>query len=290
MGGFANIGALVDAENAGRVTLAYVRKVPAVVTVAGGWYDYSMCPGSPPPQYYAAAPLTATTLSRSVDGGIRHGGNVSPLSKYLRRVSLSCVTAGGVPQTFNLLDYLLFYPFVDMGTVDEQTMDNTQALTRYTDGSGVQMMAVLVAPHSVIGDSFVVNYTNQDGTAGRVTPAHTMTTAVAVNGTILTTQQTGEGRNGPFMRLQSGDSGVRSVQSVTCTAGTDVGLFTIVLVKPLATFTIREITAPAERDFVTGAGIVAPQIVDDAYLNLISCPAGSVSAAALNGIVEFAWN
>lgn len=287
---FASIGSLVDAEAAGRVTMAYVRKVPAVVTVAGGWYDYSMCPGSPPPQYYAAAPLTATTLTRSADGGIRHGGNVSPMSKHLRRVSFSCVTAGGVPQTFNLLDYLLFYPFVDMGTVDEQTMDNTATLPRYTDGDGVQMMAVLVAPHSVVGDSFVVNYTNQDGTAGRVTPAHTMTTGVAVNGTILTTQSAGVGRNGPFMRLQSGDTGVRSVESVTCTAGTDVGLFTIVLVKPLATFAVREITAPVERDFVTAAGLQAPQIVDDAYLNFISCPAGSISAAALNGIVEFTWN
>lgn len=287
---FANVGAIVDAENAGRVTMAYVRKVPAVVTVAGGWYDYSMCPGSPPPQYYAAAPLTATTLTRSADGGIRHGGNVSPLQKYLRRVSFSCVTAGGVPQSFYMLDYLLFYPFVDMGTVDPQTMDNSQALTRYTDGAGVQMMAVLVAPHSVVGDSFVVSYTNQDGTAGRATPAHTMTTAVAVNGTILTTQTAGEGRNGPFMTLQSGDTGVRSVESVTCTAGTDVGLFTIVLVKPLARFAIREITAPAEYDFVTDAGCLVPPIEDDAYLNLISCPAGSVSAAALNGMVEFAWN
>lgn len=287
---FANVGALVDAEAAGRVSLTYVRKVPAVVTVAGGWYDYSMCPGSPPPQYYAAAPLTATALSRSVDGGIRHGGNVSPLTKHLRRISLSCVTAGGVPQTFNLLDYLLFYPFVDMGTVDEQAMDNTVTLPRYTDGAGVQMMAVLVAPHSVVGDSFIVNYTNQDGTAGRVTPAHTMTTGVAVNGTILTTQSAGIGRNGPFLTLQSGDSGVRSVESVTCTAGTDVGLFTIVLVKPLVTFAVREITAPVERDFFIQGGGLVPQVQDDAYLNLISCPAGSVSAAALNGIVEFVWN
>ena len=178
--GFANVGALVDAELAGQVNRFSFRKVPAVVTGQGTWYDYSMAPGNPSPQYYAATPLTAQTLSRSADGGLQHGGNVSPATKYLRRISMSCVTAGGAVQRMYLLDYLLFYPFVDMGTPDAQAMVNTQVLTRYTDGEGVQMMAVLVAPHGLVGDSFFVTYTNQDGTAGRVTPLHTMSTAIAV--------------------------------------------------------------------------------------------------------------
>lgn len=287
---FANVRDLADAEVAGRGKYLSYRKVPAVVTGAGTWYDYSMAPGNPAPQYYAAAPLAAQVLARSADGGIQHGGNVSPASKYLRRWTAMAVAAAGVPQRLYLLDYLMFYPFVDMGTSDAQALDNTQVLTRYTDGEGVQIMAVLVAPHGLAGDTFFCTYTNQDGTAGRVTPLHTMSTAISVNGTILTTQRTGAGRFGPFMALQDTDTGVRSIESVQCTAGTDVGLFTLVLVKPLAEMTVREITAPSEIDPYLMAGGKVPRIVDDAYLNFISCPNGSLTGVPLFGDMSFAWS
>lgn len=290
MSGFRTVGAVVDAELAGKVKYTFWRKAPAVVTVAGAWFDYSMAPGNPAPQYYAAAPLVSQTMSRSGDGGIQHGGNVSPSAKYLRKITAMAVTAAGVPQRLYLLDYLMFYPFVDMGTPDEQPMDNTQSLTRYTDGEGVRLMAVLVAPHGLVGDTFFVTYTNQDGTAGRVTPLHTMTTAVTVNGTILTTQTAGAGRFGPFMALQQGDTGIRSVEAVQCTNGTDVGLFTLVLVKPLAEMTVREITAPVEKDFALEAGMKLPVIEDDAYLNFISCPNGSITGIPLQGDATFIWD
>lgn len=287
--GFANVGALVDAELAGKVKYAYFRKVPAVVTVAGTWYDYSMSPGNPTPQYYAAAPLTAQTLSRSVDGGIQHGGNVSPSTKYLRRMMAMAVAAAGVPQRLYLLDYLLFYPFVDMGTPDSQSMTNVQTIPRYPTGEGVQIMGVLVAPHGLAGDTFAVTYTNSAGVPDRLTQLHTMTTAVAVNGTILTTQTAGAGRFGPFLSLQAGDTGVRSIESVQCTAGTDVGLFSLVLVKPLAELTVRGIDAPTEKDFYLDAGGKCPAIVDDAYLNFISLVNGSLTGVPLNGDATFIW-
>ncbi len=284
---FANVAALGDISGQGKFLT--FRKTPAVVTVAGSWYDYSMSPGNPAPQYYAAAPLVAQVMARSTDGGLHHGANVTPSHKYLRRITAMSVAAAGVPQRLYLLDYLMFYPFVDMGTTDEQTMTNTQVLTRYTDGAGVQMMAILVAPHGLVGDTFLVNYTNSAGVAGRVTPLHTMNTACAVNGTLLPTQQAGAGRIGPFMALQGTDSGVRSIESVTCTNGTDVGLFTMVLVKPLAELTVREITAPTEKDFYLQSGGKMPLIVDDAYLNFISCPNGSLTGVPLIGDISFVW-
>lgn len=286
---FTNVAQLADAQTERSKYLSF-RKLPAVVTGAGTWYDYSMAPGNPTPQYYAAAPLTAQTMARSTDGGIQHGGNVSPLSKYLRKLTLMSVAAAGVPQRVYMLDYLMFYPFVDMGTPDQQDMINVQTLPRYATGAGVQMMAILVAPHGLVGDTFFVTYTNQDGTAGRVTPLHTMSTAIAVNGTILTTQQTGAGRFGPFLALQAGDTGVRSIEAVQCTAGTDVGLFTLVLVQPLAEMTVREITAPTEADFYLTSGGKLPAIVDDAYLNFISCPNGSLTGVPLFGDATFIWN
>lgn len=285
---FANVAALANAELAGQSKFVSFRKVPAVVTGAGTWYDYSMAPGNPSPQYYAAAPLTAQTMSRSNDGGIQHGNNVTPGKKYLRQLQMTVVAAAGVPQRVYALDYLMFYPFVDMGTFDSQPMVNTQVLTRYTTGTGVNIMPVLVAPHSLVGDSFFVTYTNSAGVSGRVTPLHVMSTAISVNGTILTTQQSGGDRFGPFMTLQSGDSGVRSIEAVRCTAGTDVGLFTLVLVVPLAEMTIRGIDAPNEKDFWLN-GVKLPIIEDDAYLNIICCPNGSLSAVQVLGYANFVW-
>jgi hypothetical protein len=99
----------------------------------------------------------------------------------------------------------------------------------------------------------------------------------------------GAGRFGPFLSLQPGDIGVRSIEAVQCTAGTDVGLFTLVLVKPLADWHLRGIDAPTEVDPFVEQGGRLPLVVDDAYLNIISCPTGSLSSAALNGIATFLW-
>jgi len=66
-----------------------------------------------------------------------------------------------------LLDYLLYYPSIDDGTLDEQVMDNTVTLPRYTDGKGVQMMAITTGVRTG-GQTFQVKYTNSDGVAGRL--------------------------------------------------------------------------------------------------------------------------
>lgn len=71
--------------------------------------------------------------------------------------------------------------------------------------------------------SFICSYTNSDGVAGRTTRAVNLTTQT-VTGTIASTASATAGCNGPFLPLQSGDSGVRSIQSVTFTSATDVGL------------------------------------------------------------------
>ena len=119
------------------------------------------------------------------------------------------------------------------------------ALPRYPTGAGVQMMAVSVAGRTG-GQSFNVTYTNQDGVAGRVTP-NVIQNLVSVNGSIVTSDRANANARGPFIPLQAGDTGVRSVEEVTM-LGADVGLFALVLVKPLADLQIRGVDAPVEVD------------------------------------------
>lgn len=285
MAGFPNLKAVVDAEMGGAYRKTTWRKTPSVVTAAGFWFDLSMSPGNPSPQYYASSPLTAARLSLSGEGGIYHGGAVSPSQKFLRRLMALTVTAGAVPLSMILCDYLLYYPFVDESEAAEQTMTNSVGLSRYTDGEGVRIMAVVVAAQTG-GATFTVNYTNQDGVAGRTTTSVVQGTQ-SVNGTIVSTAVATNNAVGPFLPLQTGDTGVRSIEGVT-TSGTDTGLFTLVLVKPVATFSIRGIDAPNEVDYLRDMAAL-PAIADDAYLNFICLPAGSLSAAPIHGTAAFSW-
>ena len=244
--GFSSVQALVDAELAGQTWYSTWRKSPSQVSTIGVWFDLSMSPGNPVPQYYAASPLVGVPMSYSDEQGLMVGRNVAPATKHLKRVTVMTATATALPMPMMLLDYLFYYPFIDEGSTDEQLLDNTQSLTRYADGEGVQVMAVSVAGRTG-GQTFQFSCTNSGGVAG-----------------------------------------VRSIESVTMN-GADVGLFALVLVKPLAQLSLRGIDAPVEVNYFTDFGQL-PTIVDDAYLNFIACPSGSLAATALHGDVTVVWN
>jgi len=287
MPGFANVGEFCDAVNNGQGTVTAFRKSPSQITLAGKWFDLSMSPGNPSPQYYASAPLAAVQMKYSDQGGLYHGGNVSPANKYVKSLGVLSSFSTPMPIPLILCDYLLYYPFIDDGTLDEQVLDNSVTLPRYTDGAGVQIMGVSVAARTG-GQSFSVKYTNQDGVSGRVTLDHNQTNATAV-ATLVNQSATASSRpQSPFLTLQEGDTGVRSIESVTMN-GVDVGLFTMVLVKPLLSLQVYNITAFCEKASITDyTGM--PKIEDDAFLNLLAYPNGTMAATSLHGILETVWN
>lgn len=287
MSGFANLKQLVDAELSGASRFFSWRKSPSQVTTTRIWFDLSMSPGNPVPKYwFDAPPLIAKTVAQSTDGGIFHGSAVSPKKKYLRETMALATVATGLPMPMLLCDYLLYYPSIDDSTLDPQIMDNTVTLPRYTDGAGVQMIALSVAGRTG-GQTFSVGYTNQDGVSGRVTPNVPQNSAASI-GSIITSDGADVNTAGPFIPLQAGDTGVRSVDSVTMN-GADVGLFTIILVKPLAQAQIRGIDAPVEKDYFLDAGNI-PEIKDDAYLSWLVLPQGSLAATAIHGTIKVVWN
>lgn len=283
---FGSFSDVSDAEVNGQYLVYSWRKVPTQTTASGIWFDLSMSPGNPNPNYYASSPLAAKRLAQSTDGGIFHGADVTPYTKHLKRLTGISLTTTAVPLPMILCDYLLYYPFIDMSVTDPQSMTQSETLSRYTTGAGVQMMAVEVAAQ-IGGSTFTVSYTNQAGEAGRTTPTLTCN-AQTSTGTIITTAPATAGTAGPFLPLQAGDTGVRSVDSVTFLTG-DVGLITIVLVKPLVTFQIYDITAASETDYAVGFTTL-PEIKPDAYLNFVCYPSGTLSSAQILGTAEFVFN
>lgn len=277
---------LVDAELDGKERRYTWRKTPSQVTTAGLWFDLSMSPGRPVPKYwFDAPPAIAKQITYSADGGLEHGGGVSPSEKYLRLTTGIATAATALPLTMVLCDYLLYYPSIDDSVLDEQVLDNTVTLPRYTDGDGVQVIAVSVAGRTG-GARFYFTYTNSEGVSGRTSQTVYQNSAAAL-GTLQGNGQNTNVASTAFIGLQDGDSGVRSIDSVFM-LDADVGLMTLILVKPLGTSVIREITAPVEKDYFLESGLI-PRIYDDAYLSFLCLPQGTLAATALMGDIKTIW-
>ena len=282
MSGFINLREYADSHETGRVHNCSLRKVPSQASVAGQWADLSMASGNPLPQYYVGTALEATVL----DGmrGIFHGADKSPAKMFISELVLMTPTAGMVGQ-YKLLDYLAFYPFVDMDDADPQTCSTPSALPRYADGEGVMVMAVAVTP-STGGGSFTFDYINSRGEA-KTSPVQFCGTVAANIATLITSAPGTVAGQGPFLKLASGDTGVRSITSVT-NLGLNGGLCALVLVRPLFDHFVYEIRTESPIQLVKD-GYDLPQILDGAYLGMILNCSGSVAAGQLAGRVQFVW-
>lgn len=284
---FKTIGEVIDAELIGKVRDYIWRKTPSQATTSGVWFDLSMSPGMPVPKYwFDAAPLTAKQITQSSDGGFYHGPNVSPSVKFLRKITTMANASTALPMNAILCDYLLYYPTIDDGTTDEQVMDNTVALSRYTSGAGVQLIAVTTGARTG-GQTFTVKYTNQNGVTGRVSNFVIQNTAPTL-GSITTSQTNNTLAANPFIPLQDNDTGVRSVESVTM-QNVDTGIFSIILVKPLAQTCFREITVPYEKDFLIPTTDLV-KIEDNAFLNFLVLPLGTLAATVLRGDLKVIYS
>lgn len=272
------------AELAGQTWTSSFRKVSALATTQGLWFDGSMSSGNPKPNYYATAEKESAVLSQN--NGIWHGGNVSPLRKYLHKILIASLAAGVTPATFIFCDFLLYYPLIDMDDTSSQDLTTTITLPRYTSGDGVQMYLVATNPY-IGGQTFFVTYTNSEGVANRVTKAILTNTGTNI-GTIVNAGTTGAAAVSWFIPLQHGDKGVQSVQNIEF-QGPNGGLATLVLVKPLGNITTREITAFTERDFFLDNAGNPAHIEDGAYINYICQPNGSALSVPVIGDLSVVW-
>lgn len=300
--GFSSVSEFAAADESGQVWVSGFRKaVASAATTTRAWVDMTYFAGSPPANFYASTPLTAAVIE--ADKGIYTGGNVSPATKHIKNVMLMSAASSATGTTNGrqevaVCDYLLYYPFIDTDAIgEEQFLDNTVTLPRYATTGG-QVVAVGQSAASTIGQ-FTFNYTNQDGTAGRVSQKN-YTFAVAGGGQVVAASGTGASYN-PFCYLQAGDTAVRSIESVTFTAAGG-GLMALVIVKPL----IKTVVSQECRRTTTGnlesygactelASIIhqagAPRIQDGAVIGMFASGyAGSLASSILAGTLEVVWN
>lgn len=237
---------LVAALSASQIVPYY--KAAAITKGAGYYHSFWRIAGAPtsgglPTSGSGAAPTSAT------DGAMPlvNAGEGNQL--YVGRMSLNSGTTG----TFMIYDRLVHTSGLVGNTTSEQTVNST-ALTRYTTGAGVQIWLEWYTTTGTGTPTATVSYTNQAGTAGRSTVSPAWVANMAV-GQMLP------------VPLAAGDTGVRSVQTVTLSGATSLaGDFGIVLLKPL--FDIPIITANAgvyQDAFACGM----PQVANSACLSLM---------------------
>lgn len=299
--GFANVPAWAASDADGRSWLSFFRKVPAsTATIAGQWFDYSTASGVPVPNYYASNPLVAATLD--TDNGIYLPPLAAGASRYLKQ-HIVMSAAASVTGTTNqnqplmLLDYLLYYPFIDLDAAgEEQALDNTVALPRYEDGAGVQMMLVAQAP-TVGGGTFTLVFDDADGVERTTETVYCA--AAQPSGALVTAVSNAAGIS-PFVPLPAGCRGVRRAKSFTASIANG-GLAALVLVRPVDMSYAREecrrpTSSPTEsygdatqvERIRTRGG--APSI-GTPFLGWIGLGvAGSLASAPLVGLIETFWS
>lgn len=300
MAGFSNAAAWAAAVDAGKTHVSTFRKtVASAATAANDFVDYTYFAGNPPANFYASSPLEAAHVESI--RGIHIPQMAGAERQFLKSITAmsaasSATGTSNQNQRHTLADYLLYYPFIDTDAVGElQEMVPTVALPRYAAG---RVICVAQSASSAVGQ-FTMTYTNQDGVPGRVSQL-TYTKVVAGGGTLVSSPGASAAQSLPYVGLQAGDSGVRSIESVTFTAAGG-GLMALVIVKPLFDFyTTQECRRTttgnlesygAATYFETVLMRQPVEIKNGAVLGVVGLGnAGSLASSVLVGTIQTIWS
>lgn len=232
-----------------------VYKASATAEGAGTYHSAFLLAGLPgaastPPAFTAGSgyvPTSATAgaipFTNPVTGGL-----------YLGKLQAALSVAG----VAILYDRLWHCSGFNTTTLTAQAITTPGSITRGdVTGDGVEIWGEIYTAPGATGATWTVSYTNQAGTAGRTATYTHPANAESV------------GQMFPFT-LQAGDTGVRSVQSLTCSASSGTaGSLGLTLLRRIAAIASPVANAGDTLDFFKTGG---PQIPNDACLTwMILC-------------------
>lgn len=287
-----SIDQLVSAISAGQTTRYDWNKITGGSPYAAGrWYDGSMLNALPIANAWAGTALNWRACDESTGNGtqvfgIPHGGNVSPLTKHLLNMNVWGTAATSVPGTLMLVDLQGYYPGISNNTTSAQTLVGTPTL-RYTNGEGCRMYWVQTAAAGATAQNIALSYTDQAGNVGSALGATVAMTASGIAGHI-SHAGTAANNYGPFLPLASGDTGVRSVQTVTFSAA-NTGTGALCIARPLAQITLSVAGLMTEKDLLNQIPSL-PVIKDGACLVwLYGAGAATAASTTFAGGIEVVW-
>jgi hypothetical protein len=215
-------------------------------TVANNWSNFYLSGGVPSAGSYTNIPGGAAHSVNSA-GAFPLKNPTGTNNKYLLNFGVNHITGTNVVL---LVDLLVAAGGISTNTTSAQTV-NTTALTRYTDGVGVMMILEVTTALGATASNVTISYTNSAGTSGRSTGALAMTTSAIT----FRLQPTA---GGALIPLQSGDIGVKSVQTITFSAAMGAGVVALLLYKPLLLVPTLASTTFVERSTPNMLGGIVP--------------------------------
>lgn len=208
-----NLDGVINGLSVGR--RININKIGTTGRIAGGFTSLANLAGSP---IAMGTPTTGTgRIPTSVSvGAIPFENAINPVKKYLGRVTMQSSVAG----TLIIYDRLWDNSGIVSNILTSQTV-NSLALTRYTDGIGVEIWGEVYTVTGTTASTATVTYTDSSDTSRTATCV--MSTATARAGEMF-----------PFIP-QGVANGVKSIQSIIFSASTGTaGNIGLVLVRRLA--------------------------------------------------------
>jgi len=230
-------------------------------------------------RFFVPAPATPTT---SVATDKNSGASIGPIPAVstgrLTLLGGRMSTGGAAGVTAIIVDLLNHSGGLSGTTTGAQTANlPTAALTRYTSGEGVMAGLIVYTAVGTTATTVTINYTNQSGTSGQISTATQIgATSYRETGALIP------------IPLAAGDTGVRSVESVTLagTTGT-AGNFGVCLFKPLQMMALNDVMGAMPLDAVSSGGIIGSlcEVHPDACLTLATI---ANTAQTVNGALILA--
>ena len=236
-------------------------------------------------------------MSSTGDQGALWPGAVTGGTATKHLLNMSAMTSGStvVPTTLMLVDLLGVYARIDSSNTSSVTLANTLTLPRYTNGAGVMAFNCVFPTATLTGaHNMLMTYTNQSNVGSRAMP-QTVAATVSALPTHIHHSGTAANNVGPFLPLQSGDSGVKKIDTYQQTASTGSATFVnLVLCKPIMSIPITTQFVLSERDLLNQ--FPSLPLIQEAAATSGACLAwiqyaGAATPASTNffGSLEFAY-
>ena len=244
--------------------------LPSATNVAGGWVNLARAVvTSFGQQAIPAAASAGGTLHDDSQLGFPTGQNPTPpaLSYFAQWRAVSTVAGS-----------LHMYDRVWSCTGFSGTVTTAQAVTGFptltrpnANGTGLEIWIECYTATGATASNITVQYTNSAGVSGRKTVATAHITSMQANRMYQ-------------VPLQSGDTGVKSIQSVTLSASTGIaGAFGVTLMKRISSIAMPLVNIGTTLDF---ASLGMPQIQDNSALSFFHQGA-TTSSGIIMGQINF---
>lgn len=255
----------------GKYQRIIVQKLLGSTSTNRVWYSTWISDGQPTTGSYGSVGLAnGRVCNQSTSGAIIFATASSGNSLYLLNCSIITNTASSILSFNSLVDRISDCTILHSSSTGTITgLDATSRLGPATGrGDGAQIFIEVQSTLSAGSNTFQLQYTNQNGIAGRLTPQFS-TVAARGNANVAT--------NTLYIPLQNGDTGVRSIQAITQSAGTATGQMTICLVKQLYENNLVILGSMVSKDTITDIHQLPPVYNDSClmFLNVTHTAGGN---------------